>query len=72
MLVDTRRRGFSVEDGEVTAGFSSVGAPIVDPTGHPVASLALTYPADTSDTEALARAVSRTAHMLSRRLGGRT
>jgi DNA-binding IclR family transcriptional regulator len=71
LLVDTRRRGFSVEDGEVTAGLCSIGAAILDPTGHPVASLALTYPDRTSDTEALARAVLRTAQQLSRRLGGR-
>jgi DNA-binding IclR family transcriptional regulator len=71
LLVDTRRRGFSVEDGEVTAGFCSVGAAVIDPTGHPVASIALTYPAATVGTEALGRAVARTAQSLSRRLGAR-
>lgn len=71
LLVDTRRRGYSIEDGEVTSGFCSIGAALIDPAGHPVASVALTFPAGTADTEALAVAVTRTASTLSRRLGGR-
>jgi DNA-binding IclR family transcriptional regulator len=71
LLVDTRRRGYSEEDGEVTAGFCSVGAAVRDRSGHPVAALALTYPVDAA-ADGLPAAVSRTARALSRRLGGRT
>lgn len=70
LLVDTRRRGYSAEDGEVTEGFCSVGASVLDPSGHPVAALALTYPSDT-DADGLAAAITRTARGLGRRLGGR-
>lgn len=70
LLVDTRRRGFSEEAGEVTDGFSSVGAAVVDHSGHPVAAVALTYPSDVVEVS-LAAAVTRTAHLLSRRLGAR-
>jgi DNA-binding IclR family transcriptional regulator len=69
-LVDTRRRGFSEEVGEVTEGFSSVGAPVVDHSDHPVAAVALTYPSEVVG-ERLAATVVRTAHQLSRRLGAR-
>lgn len=71
LLVETRRRGFSEETGEVTDGFSSVGAAVVDHSAHPVAAVALTYPSDVVD-ERLAASVVRTAHQLSRRLGARS
>ncbi|MGH8861235.1 MAG: IclR family transcriptional regulator [Jatrophihabitantaceae bacterium] len=73
-LVDTRRRGFSEEVGEVTDGFSSVGVAVVDHSQHPVAAVALTYPtAELAGPEvaALASAATRTATTLSRRLGAR-
>ena len=69
-LVETRRRGYSEEVGEVTDGFSSVGAAVVDHAAHPVAAVALTYPS-VVPSEPLASAVLRTAHQLSRRLGAR-
>jgi DNA-binding IclR family transcriptional regulator len=71
LLVETRRRGFSEETGEVTEGFSSVGAAVVDHSAHPVAAVALTYPSEVTD-ERLAPSVVRTAHQLSRRLGARS
>lgn len=71
LLVDTRRRGYSEEIGEVTAGFSSVGAAVVDPTAHPVAAVALTYPTRTDEIDVLASAVVHTAQTLGRRLGVR-
>jgi DNA-binding IclR family transcriptional regulator len=70
LLVDTRRRGYSEEDGEVTEGFCSIGAAVLDPSGHPVAALALTYPAGVG-AAGLAATVTRAAQGLSRRLGGR-
>ena len=45
LLVDMRRRGYAVEDGEVTAGFASLASPVLDHSGHPVAGVALTFPA---------------------------
>ena len=49
LLADTRQRGYAIEEGEVTPGFASVAAAVLDHNGHPVAGLALTY-AD-GDTE---------------------
>ena len=72
-LADTRRMGYAIEDGEVTPGFGSVGAAVVDHNGHPLASVAITYP----DTEVsaqrraqLAARVVETARTLSRRISG--
>src|SRR4051794_12620409 len=44
LLSDTRQRGYAVEEGEVTPGFSSVAAAVLDHNGHPVAGVAVTYP----------------------------
>jgi DNA-binding IclR family transcriptional regulator len=72
LLGETRQRGYAREDGEVTPGFASVAAPVLDHNGHPVAGLAVTYPVtDSPDVERLARHVRRTAEVLTRRLGGR-
>ena len=40
-----RARGHAVEDGEVTEGLASVAVPVLDPTGWPAASVAVTYAA---------------------------
>ena len=74
VLTDTRRRGHAREDGEVTPGLASIAAPVLDHNGHPVAGVAVTFPADGSagaDVAELAASVARTAGQLSRRLGGR-
>ena len=68
LLTDTRQRGYAIEEGEVTPGFASVAAAVLDHNGHPVAGLALTY--TDGDPDALADAVRRTAGALTRRLGG--
>jgi DNA-binding IclR family transcriptional regulator len=73
LLVDVRRRGHALEQGEVTPGFASVAAAAVDHTGHPVAGVAVTYPEDEVDPARraqLAGAVSATARVLSRGIGG--
>ena len=44
LLAETRQRGYAVEEGEVTPGFASVAAPVLDHNGHPVAGVAVTYP----------------------------
>lgn len=72
LLTDTRRRGHAAESGEVTPGFESVAAAVVDHNNHPVASIAITYPQweppDLTDT---VTAVRRTAAVVSSRLAGR-
>jgi DNA-binding IclR family transcriptional regulator len=71
LLGETRQRGHALEDGEVTPGFASVAAPVLDHNGHPVAGLAVTYPVQESpDVARLAGHVRRTAGVLTRRLGG--
>ena len=73
LLVDVRRRGYAIEQGEVTAGFASVAAAVLDHGGHPVAGVAVTYPEVEGDQVTqlrLSSAVTRTAHALGRRLGG--
>jgi DNA-binding IclR family transcriptional regulator len=71
VLAETRQRGYAVELGEVTPGFASVAAAILDHNAHPVAGVAVTYPEE-SDL-AVDRAVTATlrcAVTLTRRLGG--
>jgi len=74
MLSRVRQDGFASEDGTVTPDFASVAAPVLDHTGHPVAGIAVTFPAAevTADQrQGIAAEVVRTAEELTRRLGGR-
>ena len=43
VLSETRRRGYATESGEVTPGFASVAAVVLDHNAHPVAGVAVTY-----------------------------
>jgi DNA-binding IclR family transcriptional regulator len=71
ILVETRQRGYAVEDGEVTAGFASIAAPVLDHNGLPLAGVAVTYPVDSdARAAAIADAVRTTAETLSRRVSG--
>ncbi|UAL30246.1 IclR family transcriptional regulator [Nocardioides rotundus] len=74
LLQETRQRGYAEEDGEVTPGFASVAAPVLDHNGHPVAGVAVTYPHESGgaqvDLPAVRAAVRDTASTLTRRLGG--
>lgn len=71
LLVDTRNRGYAVEDGEVTSGFASVAAAVLDHNDHPVAGIAVTYPtAEPVDVGPLVAAVRQTAEELTRRVRG--
>ena len=45
VLAETRQRGYATESGEVTPGFASVAAPVLDHNGHPVAGIAVTFEA---------------------------
>jgi DNA-binding IclR family transcriptional regulator len=77
LLSETRQRGYAVEQGEVTPGFASVAAAVLDHNGHPVAGVAVTYPAPgadadtTADTGRTVEETRRTAAALTARLGGR-
>jgi len=70
VLTETRRLGHAVEDGEITPGFSSVAAAVLDHTGLPAAGLAVTY-TGTVDLPHLISEVRRTATLVSHRLRGR-
>lgn len=73
LLVDTRRRGWAVEEDEVTPGFASVAAAVRDAAGHPVAAVAVTFPAPQvppATRADLAAAVVLTARQLTHRVGG--
>lgn len=80
LLDQIRDRGYAWEENEVTEGFSSIAVPVLDRSGHAVASVTLTAPnASPVDSggvrsiEGLAAqwlpAVSRCAAEISRRLG---
>ncbi|MEJ3656722.1 IclR family transcriptional regulator [Actinomycetes bacterium KLBMP 9759] len=74
LLVDARRTGHAWEDGEVTPGFASIAVAVLDHTGHPVASVAVTYPSvlDGDDLrELMVDEIARTARAVTARVGGR-
>ncbi|WP_125616308.1 IclR family transcriptional regulator [Specibacter cremeus] len=69
-----RQRGFSTENGEVTAGFGSVAVAVTDHLGWPAAAVAVTFLEDRVPEEQwpeLADAVRKVAAELSVRLYGR-
>ena len=73
-LVVDRRRGWSVEDGEITEGLASVAAAARSHGKRPAASIGLTFPAEQLDERAreeLAEQVVATATLLTARRGGR-
>lgn len=73
MLVEVRRRGRAVEDGEVSPGWASVAAAVLDHSGHPVAGVAVTFPSlatSPAKRDLIAGRVARTAATLTRRIGG--
>lgn len=70
LLSATRQRGYATEDGEVTAGFASIAAPITAGTIH--AAVAVTWEArgvaEFGPVDGLAGPVAATAAEISRRL----
>jgi DNA-binding IclR family transcriptional regulator len=71
VLSETRQRGYAVEEGEVTPGLASVAAAVLDHNGHPLAGVAVTFPADDPPVPArAAEATRRTADLLTHRLRG--
>lgn len=75
LLTAERRRGWSVEDGYVTAGFASVAAPVFDHGERPIAAITVTF-RHVCDEECgrtwpeLAREAQKTADALTERIGG--
>lgn len=71
LLVDVRRRGWAVEEGEVTPGFASVAAAVLDAAAHPVAAVAVTFPvSEVPARSAFATVVTATARDVQQRIGG--
>lgn len=73
LLVDVRRDGYATENGEVTAGYASVAAAVLDHSQHPIASVALTFAdieVNSAQREQLAGRVIDTAGRLTRRMSG--
>ena len=72
VLSETRQRGYAVEQGEVTPGFASLAAAVLDHNGHPAAGIAVTYPAEEKfDLDTAVAAAQHTAGTISRRIGRR-
>lgn len=75
VLDDTTTRGYALERGSVTPGFSSVAVPVLDHRDWPVAAIAVTFRDDEVPQErlpALAAEVRGTAETLSTRIHGRS
>ncbi len=72
VLAETRQRGYATELDEVTPGFASAAAAVLDHNGHPVAGVAVTYPVDEGAAEepTIARATMAVAATLTKRLAG--
>lgn len=72
VLVRTRRHGYAEEVDIVTPGLASVGWPVTDHTGHPVAAISLTYDSarHERERETYVTATERAARALTRRLRG--
>ncbi len=74
LLVKERARGWSEEDGHVTAGIASVAACVFDYGRRPAAAVSCTFPsssiASDDDRAALAVVVRATASRLAKRIAG--
>jgi DNA-binding IclR family transcriptional regulator len=74
LLAGVRRDGYAVEDGFVTPGFASVASAVLDHNSHPLAAVALTFPAAEADPDgrvALAAAVVAAAGTVAGHIRGR-
>ena len=72
-LVATRARGWASEDGEITEGLASVAVAVLDRSGWPTSSIALTFrheDVDEARRAELVEALQRHAAELRRRLHG--
>ncbi|HEU4975695.1 MAG TPA: IclR family transcriptional regulator [Baekduia sp.] len=74
-LAEARRAGYAQEDGSVTPGYASVAAAVLDHNGHPLAAVALTFPAGEvgeAGRETLAAEVIAAAGEVARHVRGRS
>lgn len=74
VLDDTRTRGYALERGSVTEGLASIGVPVLDHRGWPVAAIAVTFAQDRIAPDqfaGVALAVRQAAQTLSTRIHGR-
>lgn len=60
LLTRTRIDGFAREDGTVTPDLSSIGVPLLDRAGRPLAAIAVTFRSGADDPEHIAELVART------------
>lgn len=75
LLVETRRRGHAVEVGEVSPGFASIAVAVLDHTGHPVASVAVTLPRSELGPDLrdmVVAEIGRSARAIAARISGHT
>ncbi|GAB78470.1 transcriptional regulator, IclR family [Austwickia chelonae] len=74
LLRDIRQNGYAHERDSVTPGFESVGVAVRDRHGHPVASLAATWPSDALEipVDDVVTRLRAAAGDLGRRVGGLT
>lgn len=73
VLDETKARGYSFEHEEITEGFSSVGFPVLDHRGWPIAGIAATFESRDLAPEAwpgVAARVAESARLLSSRMYG--
>jgi len=73
LLRTARDRGWAIEDGDITAGYSSVAAAVLDRNAYPIASIGVTFRTgpDESTRAELGEAVAAAAGVLDARLVGR-
>lgn len=74
LLVETRKRGWASEVGDVTADYASVGAAALDRNNYPTAAIGLTFRTDAvgAHWDELGSATLSAARALTSRLTGRT
>ncbi len=72
VLAEDLQRGWALENGSVSDGISCIGAAAKDPSGHPVASVVVSFRTDRhrTDLETVAGEVLKATAELTRRLGG--
>jgi DNA-binding IclR family transcriptional regulator len=71
LLSEVRARGYAEEDGEITPGFGSVAAAVVDHTSHPVAGVAVTFATSQPvDRDRIVGAVLAAVALMSQRVRG--
>ncbi|MFD0856034.1 IclR family transcriptional regulator C-terminal domain-containing protein, partial [Actinomadura adrarensis] len=74
VLAEESRQGWSVEDGHITEGLTSIAACAFDHTGHPTAAITVTFRHESHPPETwptLATPIRQAAKTLTTRLTGR-